>query len=184
MDETGMTDKKSDTRPAEHKAPKGKKSSHEIEIDGNSVEYSARADWLVLRTEEKPRAEMFYVAYLKKGAPSDQRPITFVFNGGPGASSAYLHVGALGPKRVMLNKDGSTQKPPARLVDNPETWLAFTDLVFVDPIGTGFSRMVEPEKKEEKPGDKSEDTTSKEFYRIKRDLESLGDFIQNFLCGH
>jgi carboxypeptidase C (cathepsin A) len=184
MSETGMSEKKSDSRPVEHKAPRGKKSSHEIELEGETLEYSARADWLVLRTEEKPKAEMFHVAYLKKGAPSDQRPVTFVFNGGPGASSAYLHVGALGPKRVVLNNDGSTQKPPARLVDNPETWLAFTDLVFVDPIGTGFSRLIEQEKKDDKPDDKPEGDKNKEFYRLKRDLESLGEFIQKFLSGH
>ncbi len=124
---------------------------------------------------------MFHVSYIAKGTKSDRRPVTFVFNGGPGASSAYLHVGALGPKRVAFNQDGSSQKPPAKLVDNAQSWLAFTDLVFIDPIGTGFSRMVEEEKKDEKSADKPEAKQSKEYYQLKRDLESLGEFIQKFL---
>src|SRR5215471_15883695 len=68
------------------------------------------------------------------------RPITFVFNGGPGSSAAWLHVGGLGPKRLFLQDDGGIPAPPARLVDNAQTWLRFTDLVFIDPVGTGFSR--------------------------------------------
>jgi carboxypeptidase C (cathepsin A) len=177
-----MSDKNAGTKKKEHKAPKGKKSSHQLKIGKQTIEYSAHADWLILRTNEKPRAEMFHVAYITKGAKSDARPVTFVFNGGPGASSAYLHVGALGPKRVVFNPDGSAQKPPAKLVDNTTSWLAFTDLVFIDPIGTGFSRMVEEEKKkDEKSDDKPEAKPSKEYYQLKRDLESLGEFIQKFL---
>jgi len=177
-----MSDKNAETKKKEHKAPKGKKSSHKLKIGKQTIEYSANADWLILRANEKPRAEMFHVSYITKGAKSDARPVTFVFNGGPGASSAYLHVGALGPKRVVFNPDGSAQKPPAKLVDNTTSWLAFTDLVFIDPIGTGFSRMVEEEKKkDEKSDDKPEAKPSKEYYQLKRDLESLGEFIQKFL---
>ena len=94
----------------------------------------------LLRRGEKPIARLFHVAYMAKTLRSRKpRPITFVFNGGPGAASAYLHVGALGPRRVVFNRDGSLPPPPAQLSDNRESWLPFTDLVFIDPIGTGFS---------------------------------------------
>ena len=174
-----MTDKKVASTPAPYKPPKGKKSSHTIELADGKLDYTARADWLILRTEEKPKAEMFYVSYVRTDCEAENRPVTFVFNGGPGASSAYLHVGALGPKRVQFNEDGTSPRPPTRLLDNEESWLAFTDLVFIDPVGTGFSRMVEPPKPEEKKeGDAGK---SKEFFRLKRDLESLGEFIQKYL---
>ncbi|KPK53499.1 MAG: hypothetical protein AMJ59_25775 [Gammaproteobacteria bacterium SG8_31] len=165
-----------------HKAPKGKTTEHTLESGDGKLEYTAAAEWIVLTTNEKPRAEMFHVSYVKRDEPSGGRPVTFVFNGGPGASSAYLHVGAIGPKRVLLNEDGTSQKPPAKLLDNEESWLAFTDLVFVDPIGTGFSRTIEAQGKPEKTdADKKSDEQSKEYFQLKRDLESLGEFIQKFL---
>jgi carboxypeptidase C (cathepsin A) len=178
---TEQTDKKKAASPLPHKPPKGKKTSHQLDAPGRPVDYSARADWIVLSKDEKPTAEMFYVAYTLKEAESATRPLTFVFNGGPGASSAYLHVGALGPQRVLFNEDGTPQKPPARLVDNPESWLAFTDLVFIDPIGTGFSREIAAEQKEDKAGEKPGEAKGKEYYRLKRDLESLGEFIRKYL---
>lgn len=176
-----MAKEKQNAGPAEHKAPKGKKTDHTLHAGGHSMEYTANASWLVLRKNDKPRAEMFHVAYLAKDTDSATRPLTFVFNGGPGASSAYLHVGALGPKRVLFNEDGTAPGPPARLIDNPESWLPFTDLVFVDPVGTGFSRMVEEPKKDDKAEQGTESKQDKEFYQLKRDLDSLGEFIQKFL---
>lgn len=175
-----MTDKKTPAPTASYKPPKGKKSQHSLELGGETMEYTARADWMVLRKEEKPRAEMFHVSYLRRDVESTGRPVTFVFNGGPGASSAYLHVGALGPQRVSFNADGTPPKPPVRLVANEESWLAFTDLVFIDPIGTGFSRTVQDEKEGEKK-EAPDASASKEYYQLKRDLESLGEFIQKFL---
>ena len=120
------------------------------------------------------------------GQARRRRTVSFVFNGGPGASSAYLHVGGLSPRRVLFKPDGNMEPPPVRLVNNPESWIAFTDLVFVDPVGTGFSRIVEPEKKpddKEKP-DPSKTVGEKEFYALNRDLESLGEFIERFLSRH
>ncbi len=96
----------------------------------------------MLRKKEKPAAEIFSVSYVA-GTGDNDRPVTFVFNGGPGASSAYLHVGAVGPQRVAFPADGTLPPMPPRLVQNDESWLAFTDLVFVDPVGTGFSRVIE-----------------------------------------
>ena len=118
--------------------------------ESQTLRYQVEAGFVVLRDKDRPVAEVFTVTYTalsEAGArPSDEeaakRPVTFVFNGGPGAASAYLHLGAVGPQRVAFDPDGSTPAPPARLVDNTETWLAFTDLVFVDPVGTGFSRAL------------------------------------------
>jgi carboxypeptidase C (cathepsin A) len=149
------------------------------------VDYRATAKWIVLRKKEKPAAEIFSVSYVAE--PQDEeRPVTFVFNGGPGASSAYLHMGAVGPKRVAFPPDGSLPRMPARLVENEASWLAFTDLVFVDPVGTGFSRVIQNEdegngeKAQEKQGDKID---QKEFFGPKRDLESLCEFMGRWLSA-
>jgi carboxypeptidase C (cathepsin A) len=115
--------------------------------------------------------------------------VTFIFNGGPGASSAYLHVGAVGPRRVAFPADGTLPTMPPKLVDNTESWLAFTDLVLVDPVGTGFSRVIEPDKKEKKDdgggNDKKGDATDpKEYFGYKRDLESLCEFMGRWLSAN
>ena len=148
----------------------------------------ATADWMVLRKDDKPIAEMFHVHYRMAGGRRADRPVTFVFNGGPGAASAYLHVGAIGPKRLHFNGDGSLPRPPASLVDNLETWLAFTDLVFIDPIGTGFSRVI-PDSAVASESAKTPPTdvpkpSEHEFFTMSRDLESLGEFISRFLSKH
>jgi carboxypeptidase C (cathepsin A) len=164
----------------------------ELSLAAGVLPYQAEADWLVLRKREKPVAEIFHVAYLREGVAPEARPITFVFNGGPGAASAYLHVGALGPRRALFEELGGVPKPPARLVDNRQTWLEFTDLVFVDPVGTGFSRAIpgEPgapaEKRAEPAGAKLDEAAAaeREFYQLERDLESLGEFIQSYLSKH
>src|SRR3954468_12583042 len=135
-----MTEETNEIKP-DHEPPKGATSSG----TWNDVAYTATAKWIVLRKKDKPSAEIFSVAYVADDRELD-RPITFVFNGGPGASSAYLHMGAVGPQRVAFPPDGTLPTMPPRLVQNDESWLAFTDLVFVDPVGTGFSRIIEAEK--------------------------------------
>jgi carboxypeptidase C (cathepsin A) len=140
---------------------------------------------MILRKKEKPRAEMFHVSYVADGDGS--RPVTFVFNGGPGASSVFLHLGAMGPRMAKFDAHGGPVDPPALLVDNPHSWLAFTDLVFIDPIGTGFSRMIEDDKgkSDGKDGGDGEDKgESSEYWQLKRDLESLGEFISKYLSRH
>ena len=181
-------DKKAEEKNGkDYTPPKGSTQVGRLELQGGrSIDYAAHADWIVLRKKEKPAAEIFHVAYLKSGEKAEQRPLTFVFNGGPGAASAYLHMGALGPKRALFNADGTAPAPPARLIDNPETWLAFTDLVFVDPVGTGFSRTVsgkdaEGDKAAAARDDKEEKREDTEFYGVRRDLESLGEFMQRCL---
>jgi len=114
----------------------------EISIDGQPLKYKATAGHLILKDDMgKPKAQMFFVAYQKKDVcdPS-MRPITFVFNGGPGAAAVWLHLGTAGPRRIAFDDDGNPPTPPYRLEDNPNTWLVATDLVFIDPVGTGFSR--------------------------------------------
>src|SRR5664279_1510876 len=142
-------DKANDEKPAvkaDHEPPPGAETTATWSGGGASIDYTASAKWLVLRKKDKPAAEIFSVSYVAKDRAAN-RPVTFVFNGGPGASSAYLHVGAVGPRRVAFPADGTLPRMPPRLVENEESWLAFTDLVFVDPVGTGFSRVIEPERK-------------------------------------
>src|SRR5579884_3115887 len=175
--------------PPDYEPPRGASST----ATWNGVEHTATAKWVVLRKKEKPSAEIFSVSYVTREQDGD-RPVTFVFNGGPGASSAYLHMGAVGPNRVAFPADGSLPEMPPRLVHNDESWLAFTDVVFVDPVGTGFSRMIEQEnarnengkkkeeaKKQKKDGDEWDPT---EYFGYKRDLESLGEFIGRWLSGN
>lgn len=158
--------------------PHGATTEHSLAAAGGQIHYTAECDWMILYKDEKPVAEVFYTYY---SVVKSDRPITFVFNGGPGAASAYLHVGAVGPRRVQFGPDGTLPAPPVALVDNPETWLQFTDLVFVDPVGTGFSRAI-PEKKEKEPKGSSE--AGKEFWKIERDLAALGEFMSRFLSTH
>lgn len=154
---------------------------HTVTVDGQVIRYTVTAGTLVLKQEsekrgeqdgasegEKPKATFFFVAYMRDGvADPASRPLTFSFNGGPGSSSVWLHLGALGPRRVLMADDGSALPPPYRLVENAHTLLDVTDLVFIDPVSTGYSRPVEGEK-------------AKEFHSFKPDIESVGDFIRLF----
>ena len=171
-----------------YEAPPAAVTAHTITLGGDSVAYRAESGWLTLYKHEKPAAEMFNVFYETEDPDRANRPITFVFNGGPGAASAYLHVGALGPRRVVFDETGTPPPPPVSLVDNADTWLAFTDLVFIDPIGTGFSRAIpeegEGDSKDSKKSDDPIAEKSKEYWKITRDLESLAEFISSFLSQH
>jgi carboxypeptidase C (cathepsin A) len=162
--------------------------AHTIRLNGEATPYRAESGWLTLFKHEKPSAEMFHVFYETEDPNSRHRPVTFVFNGGPGAASAYLHVGALGPRRVVFDDTGNPPPPPVTLVENTDTWLGFTDLVFIDPIGTGFSRAIVDEGSgDSKEKEKNEDPLkekSKEYWKITRDLDSLGEFITSFLSKH
>ncbi len=163
------------TPDATHAAPPGATAELTWEGPDDRLDYTATAGWTVLRKDERPAAEVFSVSYV---VDAPDRPVTFVFNGGPGASSAYLHMGAVGPKRVDLPSDGSLPTMPPRLVENEASWLPFTDLVFVDPVGTGFSRIIQPE------GDGKDGHDPQEYYGVKRDLESLGEFMGRWLSDN
>lgn len=173
--------------PTEPVPRKGSMSEHTFTLSDREIRYKAIAEWQTLFEQQKPIAEMFYVAYLAE-VEAETQPLTFVFNGGPGAASVYLHLGALGPKRVYFSANGSLPKPPVRVVDNLESWLSFTDLVFIDPIGTGFSRSLPPKEAEAKPDEKSNTPEQKppeiQFWEVERDLNALGEFISRFLSRH
>lgn len=159
--------------PAAETDPTPAVTEHDIVLGGKTISYRATAGYLVLRNEKgEPRANMFYVAYTKLGVKDPaQRPLTFSFNGGPGASSVWLHMGGLGPKRVNMGPRGEAVPPPASWSTNEWSWLDETDLVFVDPMSTGFTR---PAKGAE----------AKPFHGFTGDLESLADFIQLWTTRH
>ncbi len=165
--------------PEDGESPKLSITHHTATIGGESFGYTATAGSMELPDYEgEPRADVFYIAYVRddegdevgdgegeSGVGDAARPITFAYNGGPGSSSVWLHMGALGPKRVAMGPGGVAPKPPYELLDNEHSWLAFTDLVFIDPVGTGYSRPAEGE-------DKSQ------FHGLDEDISSVGDFIR------
>lgn len=145
---------------------------HSIEIDGQTVHYRAVAGTLLLKDDkEKVKASIFYIAYLKHDEDPAARPITFSFNGGPGSSSVWMHLGLLGPRRVLSGDVDSLLPPPHKLVDNAHSLLDKSDLVFIDPVSTGFSR----------PGP---DEDPKQFHNVETDVESVGDFIRLFVSRY
>lgn len=141
---------------------------HSINISGKPIQYTATTGYMEMKSEDgKHKANIFYVSYVKDSETKEKRPITFAFNGGPGSSSVWLHMGALGPKRVLFSDEGEPLAPPYSMADNEYCWLEFTDLVFIDPVSTGFSRPVGEEKKEQ-------------FHGTKEDAQSVGEFIRLF----
>ncbi|MGH9478157.1 MAG: S10 family peptidase [Terriglobales bacterium] len=118
------------------------KTTHSITVNGRTLSYTAEVGKIAIPDASgKTMGHMFYVAYiLDNPTPGRPRPVTFSYNGGPGSDSVYVHMGGFGPRRVLLNDDGSNPAPPYQIVDNADTWLNSTDLVFVDAIGTGYSR--------------------------------------------
>lgn len=148
---------------------------HTITLNGETIHYTVTTGTLVLKQESekdgasegaKPKASVFFIAYTRDDVEHPAtRPITFSFNGGPGSSSVWLHLGVLGPRRVAMTAIGDLPPPPYRMVENEFSFLDTSDLVFIDPVGTGYSRAVQGEK-------------DKEFHSLKKDIESVGDFIR------
>ncbi len=143
-----------------------------IRLGTRTLSYSATVGTLPVRdVEGKKTAEVVYTAYVLDGPRDPARPVTFAFNGGPGAASVYLNLGAIGPKRVQFGAQGDSASDPAMLRDNPGTWLDFTDLVFIDPVGTGYSRsLLKP------------DETDKAFFTVKTDIAYLSRIIYDWLA--
>ncbi|MET0623846.1 MAG: peptidase S10 [Pyrinomonadaceae bacterium] len=143
---------------------------HEIRVGSRTLRYTVTTGVMPLRSAAgETEARIFYMAYTLDGAgPSAQRPLMFSFNGGPGSSSVWLHLGALGPRRVQMLEDGAMPPPPFRLVDNEHTWLDFTDLVFIDPVGTGYSRAARPD-------------LAARYFGLQGDIQSVGEFIRLYL---
>jgi len=166
-------DKAATEKPKEEKktpaAPEEKVSQtkHSMKIGGQEIKYTATAGTILLKLEDgTPKASIFYIAYTKDDvSETSQRPITFSFNGGPGSASVWLHLGAFGPRRVQMGDAGALLPPPYKLVDNDASLLDVTDLVFIDPVSTGYSREV--------PGE-----TANQFHGVQEDVTSVADFIR------
>ncbi|MDI1321013.1 MAG: peptidase S10 [bacterium] len=161
-------DKSADkSAPTEANEPKLSVTEHEVTINGKVIKYRATAGYLVLKDDkEKPRANIYFTAYTKLDEPdAAKRPLMFSFNGGPGSASIWLHMGALGPKRVVMTDKGESLPPPYKWQDNEFSWLDETDLVFIDPVTTGYSRA-------------AKDVDPKQFHGFTGDIESVADFIR------
>jgi carboxypeptidase C (cathepsin A) len=143
---------------------------HSIKLGGQTISYTATAGTILLKDEkDEATASVYYMAYTKSDAKdASQRPLAFVYNGGPGSSSVWLHMGAFGPKRVVTEDARFTPPAPYRLVDNAYSLLDKTDLVFIDPVGTGFSKAVGKAK-------------DKDFWGVDQDVHSLGQFITTYV---
>ncbi len=145
---------------------------HEISVAGRSLRYTATAGRLPIKDAEgKIEAEMFFVAYTLDGADPATRPVTFAYNGGPGAATIWLHMGALGPRKVVLEPEGWLPPSPYRLEDNPNTPLDKTDIVLVDAIGTGYSR----------PADQN---AARKYWNLSGDLVAFGEFIRVYISRY
>jgi carboxypeptidase C (cathepsin A) len=148
--------------------PKPEKSitHHEISIGGQAVAYEATAGYLILENaEEKPVAKFGYTAYVREGGDLTRRPVTFAYNGGPGSASIWLHMGVLGPRRVVVADAEFTLPPPYRRVDNEYSILDVSDLVMIDPVGTGYSRPIGEAK-------------GPDFWGVDQDIDSVSRFIK------
>jgi carboxypeptidase C (cathepsin A) len=156
------------TAPAQPDTPVIRK--HELKLAGRQLRYTATAGFLPVNNESgETEASIFYTAYtLDSDTPPAKRPLMFSFNGGPGSSSVWLHLGALGPYRTRMQPAGALPPPPYELAPNEHTWLDMTDLVFIDPVGTGYSRATKPE-------------LARKFNGLQGDLASVGEFIRLYL---
>jgi carboxypeptidase C (cathepsin A) len=145
---------------------------HQATVDGKLLKYTATTGRLpIKRGDGKILAEMFFVAYSLDGQEAGKRPLTFAFNGGPGSATIWLHMGALGPKRVVMKPEGFLPPAPYHVEDNPYTLLDKSDLVFVDAMGTGFSRASNLEQ-------------SKKYWNVKGDIEAFSEFIRLYLTRY
>lgn len=164
---------------------------HTFKTTGISMNYTATAASITMHDKRSnPMGQIFYIAYLAEQKQNNPRPLTFVFNGGPGAASAYLHLGALGPRRVAFNADGTVPPMPAEILDNPQSWLVFTDLVFVDPLGTGYSRLIKHASHDNNVNERKQKTASvgksasqEKAWGVVEDTESLARFIRAYLTA-
>lgn len=146
---------------------------HEIRVGGRPLHYTATTGMMPIKNRDgDTEARMFFMAYtLDDAGGRGHRPLTLCFNGGPGSASVWLHLGAIGPRRVPMNPDGTMPAPPYQLIDNEYTWLTQTDLVFIDPVGTGYSRAVRPE-------------LAAKFFGLQGDIESVAEFIRMYLTRY
>ena len=163
--------KSDDTKsPPEHFEDSFSETQHSITIKRKKIDYTATAGRIVLKEDDDTKkASFFFTAYTKNGVDDPAtRPIVFAFNGGPGSSSVWLHLGIFGPKRVVLDDDGNLEKLPGHLTDNEQTLLTHADLVFIDPVSTGFTRALEKDEE-------------RSYHHFEKDIESIGAFVRMYL---
>jgi carboxypeptidase C (cathepsin A) len=158
-----------------------------VTVEGKPISYQAEAGTLVLdgsgADEGKPQVAMSYVAYFKQGADASKRPITFIYNGGPGSSTVWLHMGAWGPRRVVTSDDTHTPAAPYQLVNNDYSLLDASDLVFIDMPGTGFGRLLS-QGKDDAARARSHKELAKKYWGVDADAEAFANFITQFISGH
>lgn len=165
--------KKEEKKDSEPKFTEQAPVEQKMKVDGHT--YRVVTGFMPMRAkdDDEIEAQIFHTAYLREGVKdARKRPLMFVFNGGPGSPSLWLHLGAVGPRRVKMRKEGGQPQPPFEIVENPHNWLGEADLVFIDPVGTGWSRA------------KDEETGKKKHWGVKQDIESVGEFIRLFLVRH
>src|SRR6266478_1084651 len=160
-------------KPAAEKDEPPVVTHHEIRVNGKALKYTATTGLMPIRNAKgETEAHIFFMAYTLDGvSDTAHRPLMFSFNGGPGSASVWLHLGALGPKRVEMLDNGEMPHPPFHLVDNQYTWLDQTDLVFIDPVGTGYSRPTKPE-------------LGKNFFGLRGDIQSVGELMRMYLTRY
>jgi len=157
--------------PAAKPEPAPVVKKHSISLGGKTYNYTTTTGRLPISNDQgEVEAHMFFIAYTLDGA-QQKRPLMFSFNGGPGSASVWLHLGVLGPKVVKMQDDGGYPPPPFQLVDNEHSFLPFTDMVFIDPVGTGYSRAARPD-------------LGKKFFGVQGDIQSVGEFIRLWLTRH
>jgi carboxypeptidase C (cathepsin A) len=170
-DEASKDEKKDgDKTPPDHHEDSLSETQHTITVAGEEISYTATAGRIVLREDDDTKkASFFFTSYAKNGVndPSS-RPIMFAFNGGPGSSSVWLHLGILGPRRVLLDDKGNLESHPGTLIDNDQTLLTHADLVFIDPVSTGYTRAIEEDEEQS-------------YHHFEKDIESVGAFVRMYL---
>ena len=164
--------KEGDKKPPEHHEDAFSETQHTITVGGEEIAYTATAGRIVLKEDDDTKkASFFFTAYTKDHEDPADRPIVFAFNGGPGSSSVWLHLGIFGPKRVLLTDEGNAESLPGRLIDNDQTLLTHADLVFIDPVSTGYTRAIEKDDE-------------RSYHHFEKDIETVGAFIRMYLTRY
>jgi carboxypeptidase C (cathepsin A) len=186
-DKPEKNDKPEDKPDAALLKPQSSETSGTVKVEGKSIDYKAVAGTLVLHgsgdKESEPQISMFYTAYFKKGVEPGKRPITFIYNGGPGSATVWLHMGAFGPKRVVTSDDSHTPAAPYGLVNNDYSLLDASDLVFIDAPGAGFSRLIADDADKGKREEQMKDR-KKTVYSVDGDGHAFAQFITQFLSKY
>ena len=145
---------------------------HSVVIGGKTINYTATAGALILMNEkDEPVALFGYTAYTKEDDTNNKRPVTFSYNGGPGSSSYWLHIGVIGPKKIIVNDPEYNPPPPYKFEDNTNSILDVTDIVMIDPVGTGLSHAVGKAK-------------NKDFWGVDQDIKSISNFIKQYVTDN